>query len=318
MTNLILQLLTTAVLLVAPSGGSVFGPSQIEYQGHVYLTYREGTCVGHNCPGDIVIQRDGVEVYHSSTSSAAYRLRWWYMDQPFAAEGWGIIAFAHESYWQSIQTSPGRWEVLYRAQIWILRSENGLGWTKTKGYQYGMYTQAAGTPFVHDGRLLIPAYAGDQWGHRWATILYLTKEGKWGIHAEHKPPTGIWYTEGPIERIGNVWVKAQRANVKNVPWPEWIEVWESCDFGRTWRYLSRLHDNTNYPTLFWDGIALTLCYRGDGGASCVQSADGGRTWGPHTLVVPSASGLRWAWIGGKIVGICHLETGAELLGLQTP
>jgi len=314
MSNLILSILAIITIHAADPGHAVFGPDAIEWQGHVYTAWRDGIGTGHNIPADAVVWRDGYEVYRVNATGSAYRLRWLFVGQ-FTDMGDRLVLALHEAYWKSVQVRPGKWEIQFHADPSLLVSEDGLTWRRIPALRYGTYTIFAGAGFQYGGEWLFPAYAGDAWGKKWATVIAWDGASRWRIWAEQKPPTGIWYTEAPIILLPDgSWLRAIRCQRVSAQYtPEWVEVWTSRD-GRNWTYLWRSAENVNYPVLFVDSERVLLAVRGFGGASVYVSYDAGRTWSAPKLVEAGASGLRFMRIFGELRAIWHYETGAAIRG----
>ena len=315
MSNLILTILAIITIHAAQPGVALFGPDLIEWQGHEYIAFREGHgCAdhSHNCPADVVVWRDGQEVFRLDGGRSKYR--WLFVDQ-FTDMGGRLALAVHEAYWKSVEVKPGRWEVQFHCDPALLVSEDGMTWKRIPALRYGTYTILAGAGFQHDGEWLFPAYAGDAWGKKWATVIAWDGESRWRIWAEQKPPAGIWYTEAPIVLFPDgSWLRAIRCQrVSKTYTPEWVEVWTSRD-GRNWTYLWRSGDNVNYPVLFVDGERVLMSTRGGMGVS----VDAGQTWAWQAAVEPCASGLRFAWVFGELRAVWHNECTGEIRGGVIP
>jgi hypothetical protein len=95
-------------------------------------------------------------------------------------------------------------------------------------------------------------------------------------------------------RISDTWLVSAVRQLRGEPYVSWIDLYESEDDGRTWKFLSKVADADNR---YWNGNPPSMVRLGDGrlcvtygyravpyGIRAKISSDNGKTWGPEIIL----------------------------------
>ncbi len=271
MEQLILALIATWTIAVAPVGRHYAFPSTVEFGGQQYTMYRDADA--HNGAGGnvVIVNEAGQEVKRWTPAM--------FTRNPTADARPGTLSVVDGVVYAPMYVY--NWDT-QTARVKLLVSTDMLVWRQRNPTNYGVSQHQHGKLFRYGNDLFMPTYAKTS-GGQWQSLLwrYNFTDKAWHLRGKIVPAAGYKHTEMSVVILpGGSWLAAVRVQrIETVYTYEWFDFYRSTNQGGGWAKISSLTPNFNAGRLFvWNG-RLLLAYRGDGGASIRESTDSGLTWG---------------------------------------